>query len=98
MEPNFSNPVFAGSSLNIEAAGNVLITNKSENETQSSAPALSGTIVISAGGNVEISSKGVPASSVYGADAKYGLTVKKDKNVTITGKSSSPDVRRPGQV
>ena len=81
---NSSAPVFNGLSLDIEAAGNVLITNKNGTST---APALVSSAVISAGGDVEISSKGVPVSSAYGAT--YDLTVKNAQNVTITGESGS---------
>ena len=78
-------PVFAGSSLNIEAAGDVLITNKSESEPESTSPAIQGAAVISAGGNVTISSDDVP---IWALGSGNDLTVKNAQTVSITGASS----------
>lgn len=76
-------PVFAGQSLDIDATGNVSITNKSE-DTEGSSHALTGNVEISAEGNVTISSNGAP---VQGSSDAANLTVKNAQNVSITGKS-----------
>lgn len=70
-------PVFNGESLNIEAAGDVLITNENGAE-----PAIVGSAEISARGDVTISSGSLPVVANGVADS---LTVKNAKNVSITG-------------
>lgn len=83
-------PVFTGQSLDIEATGDVLITNENES-TSSPAPALTGPTVISAEGDVTISSKGIPAYPVFSTEATCDLTVKNARSVTITGDSNRDD-------
>ena len=81
---NGYSPVYMGNSLDITATGNVLI--KNDNNPTSNAPAIIGSAVISAGGDVTISSGG-PLAVPYAEGG--GLTVKNAQSVSISGASSS---------